>query len=177
MEREPIKGIIAGAIGGLVASYVMDYTHQAWSKAEELISGDGDGRDRETENDTEMEREEENDPATMKIVKKVSEGIFDHPLSERQKKIAGPAVHYGFGMTMGALYGGLAEVAPITAAGLGIPFGAALWAAADEVAVPALGLSEKPTATPVQQHGEALASHLVYGVTTDLVRRAIRAVI
>jgi hypothetical protein len=41
------------------------------------------------------------------------------------------------------------------------------------VAVPALGLSKKPTESPAAVHAYALASHAVYGLTTDLVRRAV----
>ena len=38
-----------------------------------------------------------------------------------------------------------------------------------------LGLSKPPTEVPVSKHVYALASHFVYGLTTDLVRRAVRS--
>ena len=47
---------------------------------------------------------------------------------------------------------------------------------ADEVAVPALGFGPPPLETPASTHASALASHAVYGLTTDLVRRALRRV-
>jgi uncharacterized membrane protein YagU involved in acid resistance len=78
---------------------------------------------------------------------------------------------------MGGVYGALTELSPKVASGAGMPFGAALWLAADEVAVPALGLSKKPTESPAPIHAYALASHLVYGLTTDLVRRVVRRVL
>ena len=53
-------------------------------------------------------------------------------------------------------------------------FGTAVWLGADEVAVPAFRLSKPPTEYPVSVHAYAFMSHLVYGVTTDLVRRAVR---
>ncbi len=56
-----------------------------------------------------------------------------------------------------------------------MPFGAALWLGADEVAVPLFGLSGPPFAYPASTHASALAAHLVYGATADLVRRAVRA--
>ena len=96
-------------------------------------------------------------------------------MTRREKEIAGPAVHYAFGATMGAMYGVLAEVAPAVSAGWGMPFGTALWLAADEVAVPALGLSKSPTEYPASTHASALASHLVYGLSVDLVRRVFRS--
>lgn len=58
--------------------------------------------------------------------------------------------------------------------GLGLPFGAAVWFVADEIALPALGLSKKPTDYPAGVHTKALASHLVYGLSTDLVRKGVR---
>ena len=55
----------------------------------------------------------------------------------------------------------------------GIPFGAALWLAADEIGVPAAGLAKGPAEYPVSKHASALAAHLVYGATTELVRRGL----
>ena len=83
----------------------------------------------------------------------------------------GPVVHYAFGATMGAVYGGLSAVLPETSLGFGTAFGTALFAVADEIAVPALGLSKPPTETPASSHVMALASHLVWGSTTEAVRR------
>ena len=71
----------------------------------------------------------------------------------------------------------MAEVAPQVTAGAGLPFGAVFWAVADEVGVPLLGLAKGPTAYPVSTHVYALASHLVYGVTAEVSRRAVRQVL
>jgi uncharacterized membrane protein YagU involved in acid resistance len=54
-------------------------------------------------------------------------------------------------------------------------FGAALFVAADEIVVPALGLSPQPTESSISSHLYGLAAHLVYGVTTEVVRRGLRA--
>jgi uncharacterized membrane protein YagU involved in acid resistance len=78
---------------------------------------------------------------------------------------------------MGALYGALAEVAPQTTIGHGTPYGAAVWLGADEIAVPAFGLADGPAETPASTHLQALAAHLVYGVTLDTVRRLVRRVL
>ena len=63
---------------------------------------------------------------------------------------------------------------PLTTVGEGLPFGAAVWVIADEGVVPALGLSRKSTDYPASIHAYSFASHLVYGLTTELVRRAVR---
>src|ERR1700678_440275 len=49
----------------------------------------------------------------------------------------------------------------------------AVWAIADEIAVPALKLSKPPTDYPVSTHASALAAHLVYGISTALLCREI----
>jgi putative membrane protein len=56
----------------------------------------------------------------------------------------------------------------------GLPFGAAVWVIADEAVVPALGLSKSGKDYPLSTHVYAIASHLVFGLTTELVRRNVR---
>ena len=46
-----------------------------------------------------------------------------------------------------------------------------------KISVPLLGLSKGPTEYPVSTHAYALASHLVYGVTAEMSRRALRQVL
>jgi uncharacterized membrane protein YagU involved in acid resistance len=120
---------------------------------------------------------QEGDDATVKTAKKISTTLFNKQLTQQEKQWAGPAVHYGFGALAGAAYGVLAEVSPSAGIGLGTTFGTALWLAADEIAVPAFGLSGPPSTYPESVHARALASHLVYGVVTDVTRRAARRVL
>ena len=120
---------------------------------------------------------EDQDDATVKAAKAISEGVFGHRLKESEKKPAGAAVHYAFGTATGGLYGAAAEIAPEVTTGLGLPFGVAFWLVADEGAVPLLGLSKGPTEYPASTHAYALASHLVYGLTAEVTRRAVRNII
>ena len=57
----------------------------------------------------------------------------------------------------------------------GTLFGSALWLAADEIAVPAFGLAKPPREHPASTHITSWASHLVYGLTAELVRRGLHA--
>lgn len=66
-------------------------------------------------------------------------------MTEQQKKVAAPAVHYGFGTSVGAIYGMLLESRQVKLAGWGLPFGALVWLAAHVIVVPALDLSEQVT--------------------------------
>jgi len=153
-ERDVAKGAIAGAVGGLVASFIMTQFQEAVKKPQ-----------RRSE-----------DPATVKVANAVSEKVRSRWLTRREKGPAGSAVHYLFGTAMGSLYGAMAEAAPTARMGAGTLFGSVLWFLADEVAVPKFGLSKSPGEYPVENHVSAWASHLIYGMTTDLVRRGLRAI-
>lgn len=185
------KGLAAGLIGGLVASWTMNRFQDVWSK---LVKGVENWSDNQFQNvwgefgesvdespDTQGSKPsptpEVEDDTTVKAASAVSEGLFDHRLTEREKKIAGPAVHYSLGMGVGGLYGAAAEMAPKVTAGKGLPFGAVFWLVVDEGAVPLLGLSKGPTAYPLSTHAYALSSHFVYGLTVEVVRRAVRKAI
>lgn len=165
------KGLAAGVIGGLAASFVMEQFQALWTK---LAEGDKQKQNGQQQASSSSEEEE---PANEKAAEAISESVFHHDLTKPEKKTAGEAVHYAMGATSGAIYGAMAEVIPEVAVGEGLPFGAAVWLLADDVVVPALGLSKPPTAYPASRHIYALASHLVYGLTTDLVRRGVRAVL
>ena len=177
-EGDVWKGLAAGLAGGLVASWTMNRFQDVWSKlAEEFVQSeerssarDGDGEGRQAQGGG----EEQADDATVKTASAISEGVFGHELTKSEKKVAGPAVHYAFGASVGGLYGAAAELAPEATAGAGLPFGAAFWLLADETAVPLLGLSKGPTDYPLSTHVYSLASHLVYGLTAEAVRRAVR---
>lgn len=180
-ERSLWKGTVAGLIGGLVASWTMNQFQAAWSKATEgfekphgaqsMQPSEGDDAIHASENN-----KQDQDDATVKAARAISE-IFGHELKESEKELGGAVVHYAFGTATGGLYGAFAELAPEVTVGAGLPFGAAFWLVADETAVPLLGLSKGPSEYPVSTHAYALTSHLVYGLTAELVRSALRRVL
>ena len=174
------KGIVAGLAGGLVASWAMNQFQAAWTRIQEGSEKSHGAQSMQPSEGSKGQGEdakEQDDDATVKVAKIISEDVLGHELQESEKKPAGAAVHYAFGTVTGGLYGALAEVTPQVTSGAGIPFGAAFWLLADETSVPALGLSKGPTAYPVSTHVYALASHLVYGATAELSRRAVRHVL
>ena len=180
--QDVLKGTAAGLVGGLVASWVMNQFQAAWSKAVEGFEKPHGAQSMQPSDggspaQSSGQNEEEQDDATVKAARAISEGVFGHELKESEKKPAGAAVHYAFGTATGGLYGAAAEFVPEMTAGLGLPFGAAFWVIADETAVPLLGLSKGPTGYPLSTHAYALASHLVYGVTAEVTRRAVRKVL
>lgn len=168
-EPQLLKGLAAGMIGGLVASWVMDEFQYAWIKVT--------SSNREPLQQDASDQSHDEEPATVKAAQIVSAKIFGHQLAENEKEMAGAAVHYATGGTSGAVFGVAAELAPEVTAAAGIPFGTAVWLVVDEGAVPLLGLSKGPTAYPISSHVYALASHFVFGLTTEVVRRALRRTI
>lgn len=163
-DKNLLKGIVAGAVGGLVASFVMTEYQALTSKISES-------------DEKKKPQSKKDEPANVKAAEMVSKNVFDHKLQKSEKEPAGDAMHYLMGGVSGAIYGATAEMTGMTTMGAGLPFGSAVWAIADDVVVPALGLSKSPTAYPFSTHAYALTSHWVYGLTTEMVRKAVRKVL
>ncbi len=153
-NRFPWKGLLAGAAGGIVGSFAM-------GEFSSLFLSQSDPEERQE------------DP-TVRVASAISQALFHHHLTPRQKSIAGPAVHYLFGAIMGAGYGALVECWEPAGAGWGLPFGAAVWLGAHVIAVPALGLSEPVTRNAPASEAVEGAAHLVYGAVVESARRSLR---
>jgi uncharacterized membrane protein YagU involved in acid resistance len=181
-QAETLKGVAAGALAGLVGGFVMEQFQNLWSKLSE-DEADSEPAQPPRQNgsrqprESEQQSQEDDEPATEKVADAISHEVFDHELTEDERRVAGPAVHYAISVTNGVVYGALAELTPVATIGFGLPFGAAVWAIADETIVPLLGLSKPPTRYPLSKHVYALASHLVYGATTEAARRLVRGVL
>lgn len=164
-NRSVWKGLVAGLAGGLVASWTMNEFQKGWSAAANALS---DGKSR---------RAEKQDPAeypTGKTAHAIAKKVLGKPLTQEQKRKAGPVVHYAFGTMLGGLYGAASELVPKVKMAGGVPYGAAVFLGADEIALPALNLSKGPAAYPVSRHVYGLTSHIVWATTTDAVRRLVR---
>lgn len=180
-----LKGLAAGVIAGAAAAVVMNQFQKLCSRlligeershgAQSLQKGAphrGAGKM--------LERggaEDPNDDSAERLAQTVSVGIFDHKLTEQEKDKAGTAFHYGFGISMGAVYGAAAEIIPEATFCEGLPYGALIWMGADELVVPALGLSKAGDEYPASIHAAALGAHLVYGLTLESVRNLIRNIL
>jgi putative membrane protein len=159
------KGLVAGIVGGLLASFLMEQFQSLWKTASEKL------------NPSQGDSESEDDPATVKAAQAISAGLIHKKIRRKNKVAAGEIMHYVMGGSSGAIYGVAAELTPIATAGEGLALGTTVWAIADNGLVPALGLAKPPAKTPLSTHIYALSSHLFYGFVTETVRRAIRAVL
>ena len=89
----PWRGFVAGALGGLAGSFAMSQFHS-------LVS-----RNAQTRSETGKE------DSTVLAASAISRSLFHHELTAAQRKVAAPAMHYGFGTAVGAMYGMLVEFA------------------------------------------------------------------
>ena len=94
------KGLAAGLIGGLVASWTMNRFQDVWSRVAkgveagesnqfQKVSGEHDKGDEETSDTQRLElgsKPEVPDDTTMKAASAVSEGVFGHKLTQSEKK-------------------------------------------------------------------------------------------
>lgn len=186
------KGAVAGLVAGVAGAWMMTQFQNLIKRMEQASEGgqasEGEGSSPEPEHAgaerssqqaqaEKRQQEQQQQPATVRAAEVVSQRVLGHELTEQEKDYAGPAMHYGFGAAVGTVYGTLAETfPPVTAAG-GTLYGTAVWGMADEVVVPATGLSSPPTQHPPSMHLYALAAHLVYGATVEAVRRVVRQVL
>jgi putative membrane protein len=106
----------------------------------------------------------------------VTMALAERLLPASDKRKAAPdakadGVRWAFGAVVGAAYGAVAEFFPAAAAREGITFGMAVGALSEEGVLPAVGMIARPSAR--ERAGE-ITSHVVYGVTTEVVRGFVR---
>lgn len=184
-KEELWKGLAAGLAAGAAASLAMNLFQAGMKKVEAQLAfarknanrypgSNVEGGEETSPSPPQDPTEDDAEPTTVKVAEEISEGVFDHTLTKSEKSTMGSVVHYAFGTSVGALYGGLAEYQPsVTTAG-GLIYGAAVWATADETMLPALGLSKPPTEYSAEVHLKALAAHLVYGLSLEMGRHWAR---
>lgn len=174
-QREPdlARGAFAGLIGGLVGTWAMSEYQRLWTRVvngeqPQSAGGRHDARDWQEKN--------EDRNANELAAQAVARHTIGRPLNEDELEVGAPLMHYAFGTMMGLFYGMAAERARWSTSGSGMGFGSAVWAGADEIAMPMLGWS-RPQDHPAESHLQSLTAHFVYGVTTELVRRGVRSML
>lgn len=182
---EHLEGMARGAVGSLAGLAVMGLFFRA---AERLSNGSEESGAASEEEDV-LERQDalddvslvgrqsrEDEPATATVGRIGYHAVTDDDPDRVMKQKLGQAVHWGYGILMGGVYGALRSEAetPDLAAGLG--YGTALWVLGDELMVPLLGLAEGPTAHSIPDHAKGLGAHLAYGAATATATQALKHV-
>ncbi len=163
------KAVLAGVAGGLAGTCAMNYVQRAWTLAvdgdhpRDSAAGKHDSRDWQER----TEHRNSNELAANRL----AVALTGSPLTGDRLAAAAVAVHFAFGAAMGALYGAGARSRKARAA-QGAAFGLAVWMAADEVAMPALGLSASPARRPLEKRAQSMVAHLAFGIVAELTRAA-----
>lgn len=166
------KGAVAGLVAGLVASWVKSKVEPPLQKIGEKIFPPSASQKRLRGAD--VTGHSLNMPPAI-LAREVAEKISGRKLDAQATQEAMTGIHYIFGTTLGIGYGIAAEELFEITIGSGIPIGAAMWAGTHGSVVPALGLQDAPEEMPAAWYVWEFGSHLVFGLTVELVRRAVRS--
>ena len=156
-SSDVVRGMLAGMVGGLVGSCAMMLYMEAVSKA---VNGN---------------KPPQGDNVTAKVADLAMRKMTGEEPSEQAKQTGGAIVHYSFGTIVGAVYGAAVEYLPFAKSGFGTLYGTTLFVVADEFSLPRLELAHWPADESALDQLGHLGAHLVYGVATEVVRRAVCA--
>jgi putative membrane protein len=146
-DKSLAKGLLAGAIGGLVATAAKTLAEKAYPPRTH------------------------GEPEPPEVL---AEKLAGHDLEETPKAVASETLHWAFGVAAGAAYGALAEFYPAATGRQGTNFGMTLMALTHEGALPALGLSAEPGEQTAREKSSEMVTHVVFGFVTEYVRRYVR---
>ena len=150
-KPNPWRGLLVGALGGLIASGVKALAGIVFPARPPLAN-----------------------PPPGVILDKLNMALTGHPLAAHALKNGIEIFHYTFGTAAGAVYGFLAEIFPIVRIGWGVGFGIVLLLATHESVIPLLGASAAPWRLPLQEQLSELLSHGIFGATVETVCRFFR---
>lgn len=185
------KDTLVGVAGGVVGTWMMEQFWKGLSAAQEAAEDEEDSEAPPSEagaDEPEGEREEgpldeiavvgphhrEDESAPQTAARVLYRKARGREPDEQTRMELATRLHWAQGMAMGGLYGLFRgdRHGGVDLAG-GLLFGAAVWLAADELAVPLLGLSRGPTAHDPAEHLQGLGAHLVYGAATSIAAQAL----
>src|SRR3954447_9363634 len=129
-RHRTIKGLAAGAVGGMIASFAMNQFQARVSKLFESPRQPAQKKKRarqaqgwkEHREPARRQNPEEVENATIKAAAAVSETVFHHKLKRKEREPAGNIMHYAYGIVTGAVYGMAVEEWDAARAGEGTAF-------------------------------------------------------
>ncbi len=144
-----VRGLAAGAVGtGLMT---------VWQELAAKLQSSGESSPPAPEDPWEQAS------APAKVAKRVGEGVFQRHVSADLIPLLTNAMHWGYGLGWGSVFGILAGSAQ-RPGGLrrGVVFGSGVWLMSYVQLVP-MGLYDPPWETPPKDLAMDLSYHLVYG--------------
>ena len=170
--HDRLHGAIAGAAGGLIGTLAMNYAQRLWTLAVEGRAPAASAADEHDARDWQERSEQQN--ANELAAQALATATVHRRLTSHELSVAARIVHFAFGAAVGALHGLYAQ-RTLTRRRTGVALGTALWLTADEIAMPLMGLSKSTLQRPLEMHLQSFVAHIVYGVTTENVRHAVRS--
>ena len=147
-----LGGIAGTVVMGRVSSWLYEYESEEKKKIEERL------------------RKE--DPP-MVMARKLTEDVLHTPVSDQTRERLGSAIHWGYGMAWGGLYGILHDRVPFFAKAAGLPFALAFTLIGDEFMNTAMGLTPPPQEFPKEAHIRGTVAHYAYTAAADGVYRTL----
>lgn len=151
MNQNIWKGVLAGAVAGLVATAIKT----VW---EEALPA----------------RPANRDSPPVVLAERAKEEAVGENLTKSEKPIVEKSLHWAFGTSIGAVYGGVVEVLPATQKGLGGLLGTALYGVTHGSVLPMMNTEPWPLKQPLKFATSEFASHILYGVVVEFTRRQVR---
>ena len=141
------RGLLAGFLGGLAGSAVK-------SAVEQFLDV----------------RKIDEKSAQLKVVDELSEKITGSPIEVQNEGIVEQLVNIPLGASVGAAYGYSRRDKDDVNIVDGMILGASTWASTHETTFPLIGLEKSPKEIPVKIQLNELFAHVVFGVTTEIMR-------
>ena len=139
--------IVDGVAAGMAASFITSLFQGVWTKLRlpptDLPS---------------------TEPPTEVLADEVYRTVTGNRMTPKARIVAGEAVHYAMGVTLGVTYVLASRRWPGIAAARGAAYGLGIWATIEEGGLAILGLKPPPWTAERAEHVFAASSHLVFGM-------------
>jgi hypothetical protein len=146
------RGLVAGAGGAAAQSLFLAVTRR-WAPTPTKLP----------RHLRKPEQKAQSESSVETVARRTVEGLMKRgPLEDADKARAGTAVHYLFG----ALWGGVYALCRESFRTSPILFGAAVWAASENLLLPAFRVAAWPHHYSLAEHHYALQAHFAYGLAT-----------
>lgn len=167
------RTLLSGAAAGLAGSLAMDAVNALWASGSGKPICKVQHGSRPDVAEAQQKVPQRTETATEKAADALTSTVTDRDLSPREKDLGARAVHYSYGIVMGAAYGLLADGRrkPLLH---GVGYGLILWAGGILAALPALGLSAPPGRYRKSHHALGILGHLAYGALLGTTYRITR---
>lgn len=153
-----LKDALLGALGGIAGTMAMGKLSSFLYKFE-------------SEEKKHKEETLRKQPPYQTMAEKMARNILNKELTDQQKKKAGMALHWAYGIGWGALYGVLRKRVPMLSKAAGLPFATAFTLIGDEGMNTAFGVTPPPREFPWEAHARGYAGHIAFTATLEAVSR------